>query len=262
MRLSPTRNESLLLLAFLALCVLALAGPAIAQPPQAHDFADQRALWGLPHALDVLSNLPFVLAGAWGLRLLQRVPSGELFAAQRACAGLFFLGLLTTAVGSTAYHLAPNDWGLAWDRTGMSVAFAGLLGLVAAARVSDRAGLALSAALLVLGPVSAIACLLTGNVLAWAVVQFGGIALLLLVLAFGKDRLAAWPVRWSLVLLAYAVAKLAEANDAAVLQATGELFSGHTLKHVVAAFAAAPVLFALGSQARRQNGRSVAAQSA
>jgi hypothetical protein len=44
--------------------------------------------------------------------------------------------------------------------------------------------------------------------------------------------------------------------------ATGELFSGHTLKHVVAAFAAAPVLFVLWSQSQRQNGRPVAAQAA
>ena len=104
-----------------------------------------------------------------------------------------------------------------------------------------------------------LAWLLTGNVLGWAVVQFGGMVLLLLVLAFGRERPAALHVRWSLVLLAYAIAKLLEVNDAALLEASGELLSGHTLKHVVAAFAAAPVLAALHARARRQNGRQTAA---
>jgi len=254
-----TRSEALLLLACLALAALALFGPAVAQPREAHAFADQRALAGLPHALDVLSNLPFALAGWWGLRLLREGSTGELHATQRTCARLFFIGLLVVAAGSSWYHLAPDDAGLAIDRISMCVAFAGLLGLVAAGRVSDRAGIALVDALMVLGPASVLFCLRTGNVLPWAVVQFGGFLLVLLVLACGTERLATWPVRWGLVLLAYAVAKLAEANDAAILHASGELFSGHTLKHLVAASAAWPLAAML---ARRQNGRHIAAGAA
>ena len=262
MRPSLTRNECWLLAACVLLAALAVSGPPLANPPHAHDFADQRTLWGLPHALDVLSNLPFAIAGLRGLLLLRRAPGGPLFAAQRACAGVFFAGLLLTTFTSGGYHYAPDDTGLAFDRFGMSVAFAGLLGLAAAARVSDRAGLVLVASLLLLGPASVLAWALTGNVLPWAVVQFGGIAVLLLTLAFGDERIASLPVRWSLVLLAYAVAKLFEANDLAILQASGELLSGHTLKHVAAAFAAGPVLAALAAQGGRQNGRSTVAQTA
>lgn len=262
MRLSCTRPEATLLAGCLLLAALAVFGPAIAQPPHAHDFADQRTLWGIPHALDVLSNLPFALAGAWGLWQLRALPADAAFRAQRACAGLFFAGLLLTAAVSAGYHLAPDDVGLAFDRAGMSVAFAGLLGLLAAGRVSDRAGLALAAALLVLGPASVVAWLFSGNVLGWAVVQFGGMVLLLLTLAFGREKPGALHVRWSLVLLAYAIAKLLEVNDATILEASGELLSGHTLKHVVAAFAAAPVLAALHARAQRQNGRQTAAQPA
>lgn len=251
-----TRAEQVLLVAFLALWALGLGGPFLAQPPHAHDFADQRVLWGIPHALDVLSNLPFVIAGVCGLLVLRRARAAG---AQRACAGLFFIGLLVTAAGSSIYHYAPDDLGLALDRASMSVAFAGLLGLAAAARVSDRAGRALAIALLVLGPVSVLYWFRTGDVLGWAVVQFGGIALLLVVLSAGSDREGSLPVRWSLVLLAYALAKLLETYDAAVLHATGELLSGHTLKHVVAAFAAVPVLAALS---RRQNARMPAAAAA
>jgi hypothetical protein len=38
-----------------------------AQPLWYHDFADQRTFWHIPHALNVLSNIPFVLVGLLGL---------------------------------------------------------------------------------------------------------------------------------------------------------------------------------------------------
>jgi hypothetical protein len=55
--------------------------------------------------------------------------------------------------------------------------------------------------------------------------------------------------------LAFACAVLVahEVNDHAVLAASGELLSGHTLKHVAAAFAALPVLAGLAPLAGRQN---------
>lgn len=261
MRLSLTRNEAWLLAAFALLAAVAVSGPAFPQPPHLNAFADQRTLWGVPHALDVLSNLPFAVAGCTGLWLLRR-PAGALYEAQRGCARLFFLGLLVTAFASAFFHWAPDDFGLALDRGAMAIAFAGLLGMAAAARVSGRAGHALALAVMVLGPASVAVWFATGNVLPWAVVQFGGMGLLLLVLAIGREHLATLPVRWSLVLLAYAAAKLLEANDAAILQASGELLSGHTLKHVVAALAAVPVISALAIPVPVQNGRSTVATAA
>ncbi|HZN46068.1 MAG TPA: hypothetical protein VFB71_00470, partial [Ramlibacter sp.] len=69
-------------------------------------------------------------------------------------------------------------------------------------------------------------------------------------------------VRWILVLAAYAVAKLFEVGDHVVYEGSGQLFSGHTLKHVVAAFAAWPVIAALAAHGRRQNGRHTAVRAA
>jgi hypothetical protein len=258
MRLSLERSE--LALAAFAACLLlvALFAPALAQPPYANSFADHRGLWGLANALDVLSNVPFAVAGVWGLMRLRKAgvstpayerPAAAVSAGERAAMGLFFIGLIVTAFGSCWYHLAPDDAGLAVDRASMSVAFAGLLALVAASNVSERAGRALGIALLVLGPLSVLAWFRTGNVLPWALVQFGGIPLLALFALRGPRR-GGLAVRWGLVLLAYALAKLCEMNDFAVFAATGQLFSGHTLKHLVAAFAAWPVLQAL---AGRQN---------
>lgn len=262
MVLPMSAHERLLLLACTALLSLAVALPPMAQPAHLHDFADQRLLWGIPCAFDVLSNLPFAIAGVLGLLALRRLPADGVPPPQRAAAALFFAGLLVTAAGSAWYHLSPDDPGLAIDRAAMAVAFAGLLGLLAATRVSDRAGWGLSCALLVLGPASAWTWYASGNVVPWAVVQFGGIALVLLVLAVTRPLPGALHVRWAMVLLAYGAAKLLEVNDLPVFEASGELLSGHTLKHVVAAFAAWPVIAAVAARRQRQNGLPTAARIA
>ena len=249
-----TRSEILLLAAAALLFAIALFAPAVGQPAGFHAFAEQRTLWGIPHALDVLSNLPFAIAGLAGLVVLSRVPAAALPAVQRSCARLFFVGLLVTAAGSSWYHLAPYDPGLVVDRLSMSLAFAGLLGLVAACAVSERAGRVLRAALLVCAPLAVLQWYVTGNLLSWALVQGAGMVLIVLVVVFGPRPARGLDVRWAFVLLAYALAKLLELGDHQVFQGSGEWLSGHTLKHVVAAFAAWPVIAALAALAQRQNG--------
>jgi hypothetical protein len=240
------RRECALAGVLLLLLAAALLGPSVAQPSHYHDFADQRSWSWLPHAMDVISNLPFALwgmAGLWALlrALRTRVVSG----AAAAMAALFFGGLWVTTAMSAAYHLQPDDAGLVWDRAGMVLAFAGLLGLAAVQAVSARAGLALAAAVLVLGPLSVHAWSLTGDVLPWAVLQFGGMALILGCAFMRPVQARALPVRWGLVIAIYALAKLLELGDHAVFEWTGQIVSGHSLKHVVASFAAWPVVSAL-----------------
>lgn len=244
-RVPLTRSEALLLLAVAALLALALGGPFVAQPAHAHDFADQRALWGVPCALDVLSNLAFAVAALVGGWRLARADRRVLPAAQWWLAALFFAGLFVTAFGSAWYHLRPDDAGLLVDRLSMALAFSGLLGLLVACTVTARAGSALGLALLLLAPAGAVAWFVTGNVLPWALVQFGGMVMVM-VLAWRRPREGALDVRWGLVILAYAVAKMLETADGAVFAATGEWVAGHTLKHLVAALAAWPVIAALG----------------
>ena len=137
-----TTAERALLLAVPARMALAALLPAAALPTGYHDFADQRAWLGLPHAIDVLSNLPFAAMGVWGLAWLRRLPPARIGAAQRGLAALFFFGLVATTLCSAVYHLAPDHAGLCIDRLGMSAAFAGLLGLAAADHISARAGVA------------------------------------------------------------------------------------------------------------------------
>lgn len=240
----PTRSAVPLWLGVLALVLLAAFMPPLAQHAHFHDFADQRSWLGLPCALDVLSNLPFALFGLLGLYVLRRVPAAALVQAQRQLAALFFAGLIVTALCSSWYHWAPDNAGLAVDRLGMTVAFAGLLGLGAATHVSGRAGHGFALAVLLCGPLSVWAWVASGNLLPWALLQGGGLVLLL-VLAVMKPLPGALAVRWGVAVAIYAVAKVLEQYDAAVFGFAGQLVSGHSLKHLVAACAAWPVIKAL-----------------
>ncbi len=253
---SFSRAEATLLGAVLLLALAAALAPSLAQDPHFHDFADQRHLLGIPCALDVLSNLPFALFGLLGLHVLGRVPATALPAAQRQLAALFFVGLILTALCSAWYHWQPDNAGLVVDRLGMTVAFAGLLGLGAATAISPRAGLWLALAVLLGGPLSMAVWVHNGNLLPWALLQGGGMVFLL-VLAFGQPQPGALAVRWGVVIGIYLVAKVLEQFDAVVFEATGLWVSGHSLKHGVAALAAWPViraLQALGQNARQHTG--------
>lgn len=245
-------RERALLLAALLLALVAVAGPALVQPAHYHDFADQRVWGALPHAMDVLSNLPFAL---WGL-----VGGGVLVQALRRqavdrtaawLAGLFFGGLMVTTAVSAMYHWQPDNAGLLWDRGGMVLAFAGLLGLAACQGISARAGVALATAVFVLGPVSVQVWAVSGNLLPWGVLQFGGMALIVGLACLRPEAARAGPshrglpIRWSLLIALYALAKVLELGDHQVFEWTGHLISGHSLKHIVASCAAWPVVAAL-----------------
>lgn len=239
----PTRRaETALLLFGVLLLAAAVFAPPLAQVAHYHAFADQRGWSGwLPHAADVLSNLPFAIAGVVGLH---RLRGARCSAAERSMAALFFAGLLLTATCSAQYHWAPDDAGLALDRAGMAVAFAGLLGLAVHGRFGERAGRAVVGAVLLVAPVAIAIQARSGNLLPWALLQGGGMVLLV-ACAVLRPLQGVLAVRWFAVLAVYALAKACEAGDAAVFTLTGEMVSGHTLKHVVAAFAAWLVIAAL-----------------
>ncbi len=249
-KLSLTKVETVLLLVSAALVGVAVAAPAVLAA-DAHGFADQRAFFGILYALDVLSCIAFGLAGLAGLFLLWRAPARALGNVQRAMGLLFFGGLVLVALGAASYHLDPNDATLAGERYCIAVAIAGLLGLAAAGRVSERAGACLGIGLLAAGLLSVHAWATGGNLLPWLVLQAGSVVTLWWLAALCRHE-HALGIDFVLVLVAYGAARLLDLNDAAIFEATGHLVSGHTLKHVVAALAAWPVLTALYAAGQRR----------
>lgn len=233
-----TRREKILSVLVGLLLLAAVVAPVIPQDPAYHRFADTRAWLGVPNAGDSLSNLRFMAVGLWGLLARRPWP-----APLRAFAAVFFAGLVLTGFGSFCYHLAPDDAGLAWDRYGMTIAFAGVLGMAAAQKIGDHAGLALGGLALLLGPASVLWWQWSGDVAPYGVLQFGGMALVLWMLFLRSGTL--WPTpgpNWAALIGAYALAKVLELQDAAVFALTGEFVSGHTLKHLAAACAGLAVI--------------------
>jgi hypothetical protein len=221
-------------------CVLAL--PRIEQPPRYHRFADDRTLLAVPNALNVLSNLPFVISGALGLATLAAMrrrdrsigrARGEGAGATVALA-LFFGAVMMVGAGSSYYHLAPDDGRLLWDRLPLGAVFATIFGIVLGRRLGIDGWLALPLA--ALGVLSVLVWRSTGDLRFYLVVQvFPLLALPVLLLAW-RPRLPGTASLLAAVGL-YALAKVAELGDGAVYQATRNLVSGHTLKHLLAAAA-------------------------
>jgi hypothetical protein len=205
-----------------------------------HAFIDARSFFGIPNCLDVISNIPFLFAGAWGLMVLRRrtLPNATHRAAQ-----VFFIGLILTCFGSSLYHWAPSDFGLMIDRLGMAVAFAGVISFAAGSRLGESVAQQATPVLLLLAPLAAVAAYSLHNVLPWAVVQFGGM-LMIVWLATLPQREGSALNLWALIAW-YALAKLFEAQDEAVFQLTQGIVSGHSLKHIAACMAAWPVIAAL-----------------
>lgn len=244
----------------LLLCALALCLPRMPVPASYHAFADQMT-WGvLPHARDVLSNAAFALAGwvLWwqGRRYVRCMPDEA--ARQRLASALRVSawGLVLTALCSGIYHLQPDARGLMIDRIGMSMAFAGVVGVLVADRFAPVRVVPAMAAALLLGVACAVGDFLHDNTMPWVLFQLGVVLLMLLAPWVTRDagthRLgqpAVLGVAWWQVLAFYALAKLCEMGDHALWHWTGEIISGHSLKHIAAAAAVWPIVRALRQRA-------------
>ncbi|MDP3541086.1 MAG: ceramidase domain-containing protein [Elusimicrobiota bacterium] len=223
----------LLSVAAAAVAALFLQAP-IPQDPAYHVFADARALAGIPNFADVLSNLPFLIVGLYGLTrrpAAPRLKTGYLV----LCAGVALVSL-----GSAYYHLNPTSTTLLWDRLPMTVAFMALFSLLLEDRVTDAKTLV---PLVAIGLASAFYWHYTDDLRPYILVQFLPIVLMPLILLFYPKINLDGKALMSGVAL-YCAAKALEYCDRPVLEALGAL-SGHSLKHITAAAASLCVIRAV-----------------
>lgn len=225
----------------------AFSRPPFAQDPAYHLFADRRTLWSIPNFWNVVTNLPFLLAGGFGFAQRTRLRRPEL----RAGYLVFALGVALVALGSSWYHLAPSNASLVWDRLPMTVGFMALFALVLRDRLSEELGRRALVPLLVAGAASVAYWYATelqgaGDLRSYFVIQFLPMLVIPVILLTGRGQgglNASW--LWA-TLAVYFLAKQAEAHDRDLYVATG-LLSGHSLKHLIAAGAVlCAVLAALG----------------
>lgn len=243
---TSSRRAATVGLALLALLVATfLAGPYLGRLTDER-YVDARAFLGVPNFLNVVSNLPFLLVGVAGLALCAgpRRPLVALLSWR-----VFYAGMALTCFGSVWFHLAPSDATIVWDRLGMVTAFVGLFFAVLeeGSGIAVRAKVAVPA--LVLGVASVLWWRHSGDLRPYAWVQLAPLACALTTLVRG------WltpPLRGAIAasLALYAAAKLAEMQDAGVYLLTAHALSGHTLKHLLAAAAAAVILYAQSRRGR------------
>lgn len=234
------------LLAFLLLATLAavVSLDPIVQPAAYHDFADRRALLGIPNLLDVASNLAFLLVGALGFGLC----IGPRRPAQAASWGVLFSGVALTAIGSVYYHWSPNDATLVWDRLPMTLAFMALLVALVVEHIGEGLERYFLAPALALGMTSVLWWHWTGDLRLYLWVQYASVASLPFVLILFPARYT--HRRYVLYGIGlYIVAKLAEIQDREIFTLTSHAISGHTMKHLLAAAAVSCLLLMLRRRA-------------
>ena len=250
----PSRKLRIRIVVTIALAMIAalFLFPPIPQSELYHQFADQRALIGVPNFLNVASNFLFLFIGALGIRAV--LQSGSESPAMAGGKGgrfidrrekwpylIFFVSVAMTAFGSAYYHFKPSDGTLLWDRIPMAIGFMALVSATIGERVGVNAGTRGLLPLTVLGAGSVICWSVTqnrwhGDLRPYVLVQFGSVIVLLLLVGLfparytrGGDLIAALGI--------YAFAKMFEALDRPVF-ALGGMVSGHTLKHIAAAVSA------------------------
>ena len=228
------------LLASALVCFIGVFAMApIAQDLGYHNFADQRMYGVIPNFGDVAGNGAFIIVGLLGLltlikrcRLFSNI--GELFLWV-----VFFTGVLMVSFGSAYYHLSPSNASLVWDRLPMTIAFMSLFSIVLMERVDKRAGLMLFPLFLAYGIFSIwywnyTESMEMGDLRPYVLVQFFPMVAIGLILVLFP---AAGGMCFVFTLAFYMLAKVLEYFDPQIFALTGEMISGHTLKHVAAAIA-------------------------
>uniref|UniRef100_A0A7N1A1V6 Ceramidase n=1 Tax=Kalanchoe fedtschenkoi TaxID=63787 RepID=A0A7N1A1V6_KALFE len=222
--------------AIICFLVLMIVTPSIPQSQEYHDFADQRNFFGIPNALNVLSNLPFLVVGLIGLILL--LCHGNYF--KLSLEGefwgwaFFFIGVAAVSFGSSYYHLNPNDARLVWDRLPMTIAFTSIVAIFIIERIDEHKGTLSILPLLMAGIVSIIYWRFFDDLRPYALVQFLP-CIAIPLMAILLPPMYTHSTYWLWAAGFYLLAKVEEAMDKTIYSWTHHIFSGHTIKHLCAA---------------------------
>lgn len=236
----------LLVVALGAIVIVAMADP-VAQDPLYHLFADRRSMAGIANFMNVMSNLPFLVVGILGWRVIA-ANNETVTPTTKLAWNVFFFGIALTAFGSGYFHLEPNNDTLVWDRLPMTIGFMSLVSLVISEYFSPQLGQRLLVPLLLVGIGSVAYWAYTesigsGDLRPYAIVQFLPMLLIPLTIVLYRKRsdlgrYIGWMIGF------YIAAKIAEQLDGN-LYAIGDVMSGHSLKHLLASLAPASLLYGL-----------------
>jgi hypothetical protein len=218
--------------------------PPIPQDPAYHGFSDARPWLGIPNFGDVMSNLPFLLVGFLGFRVLKKYGGDTqrfIDAREKRFFAIAVFGIGLTGLGSAYYHWAPGNVTLVWDRLPMTIGFMAIFAMMIAERIDLDRGLKALPVLLAIGVASVVYWHFTesagrGDLRPYALVQFFPMLAVPLMIWLFPPRYTGVKYLGG-VLAWYVAAKLLEHFDGVVFALTGHIVSGHSLKHLCAAVA-------------------------
>lgn len=227
----------LLLIAVASLILAFYSGP-IPQNPSYHEFSDTIIIFGIPNALNVLSNLPFLLVGILGVWKIRELKSNSVIIENRIAYQILFFAIALVAFGSGYYHLWPENNTLLWDRLPMTLAFMSLFSIVISEFISIRWGSYLLFPLLISGLMSVTYWHFTelngiGDLRWYGLVQFYPMLAIPVILVLFPPSFTKKSAFWW-VIFAYFLAKILEYYDH-FFHSLLSVISGHSLKHIVAA---------------------------
>ena len=211
----------------------------IAQDLAYHKFSDCRTYFGIPHFMDVVSNLPFLIIGFKGLRL-----AGKAYRKKTMVFFLMtfvlFMGVLFTGLGSAFYHYSPNNFALIFDRLPMTLVFTAFFATIIYDYVDRRIGSWVFYGFLILGVYSVLYWYYSeiigkGDLRLYAFVQFFPVVAVPLILIFYKKS-QLYTKQLLYVFGAYTLAKLCEHFDTQIFEYFS-IISGHSIKHFFSALA-------------------------
>jgi hypothetical protein len=152
---------------------------------------------------------------------------------------LLFIGVSLVAFGSGYYHLEPNNETLVWDRLPMTIAFMSLFAILLSEFIEVKLGKGLLFPLLLVGMGSVFYWYWgemhgEGDLRAYALVQFLPMLMIPFLLLTFKAHYTQIRGYW-ILLFCYLLAKVFEHFDREIYTLLGQVISGHSLKHMVAA---------------------------
>ena len=246
--------------AILAITITFIFVRPIPQDPEYHKFADTRKIAGIPNAFDVISNVPFVIVGLWGMVFSAGLLKNNSFDASTLHYLIFFMGVFLTGFGSSYYHYYPTTATLFWDRLPLTIAFMGFFCAVISETASPRVSLVLIVPLLAAGVGSVVYWQWgevhgRGDLRLYGLVQYLPVILIFLILLLYEK-----PINYLGYLIAamlfYLISKLAELLDTQIFQVL-HIISGHTLKHLLATGGTCCILIMLYKRAGNIGTRAI-----
>lgn len=238
---SQKTSIALLISSTLLTVVVFYSLQSIPQSQSYHHFADQRSWHEIPNAWNVLSNIAIALPGIWGLFLLFSPKKIEFNnPRERWLWQGVSIGLILTAVGSSYYHLAPDNSRLVLDRLPMTIVFMSLVAALISERINIHFGLWLWPVLIGIGFFSVLswyASELRGNSDLRFYIGIQAFTILVIAVMLLSPSPYDRNEDLAVVIACYGLALLFDLFDHQIHKITESVVSGHTLKHLAVGLA-------------------------